>query len=635
MGLFGGKLFKGKKKKTVPAGAAVSRSDDPSTDPKLIRVFDKYGQEMFITREQWRDNILMGNIEKAWNNPDELYGLIVQSLHDEFVEEIVPASEQLYRIDHDPSRGATILGIAYMETGRLTEAEQVLSGYLSKHAKNGVVMTNLAKVYSQQGLEDKSVQTLWRGLEADPNQDNGVGWYGVIQREKGGEQAGQDALKRIAALPGSWRAQLWLARAELEKGNLKAALSLYKESQNNAGNPVPVDLLMQMSGDLGNHGRLREIIEWVEPVFNVEYHGLQVGNNLIKANLDSGNLDAAHRILDQLYALKRPDWRETLSFWDTELGKARIKSEPPPEMLGISMMSVEGPLWMRSGSPFKDLNPVKEDGVPVIGILGSTASMANPVSEPTTQMADAPGRLSRALPIALAEQIHFRTDAAAYALIPWAQGQGFVLFGKPYEAKALRELVSRQELKMDYCVYITVSTVSTPWKLKAQLMRVSDGEMVGAVTAAANPNRPGVGIEKFLFNVRNLIVKWSNVHQRKAPEWYQLPRGAELSDYLLRLEQLLAVNCMNLDFFEGGGLSGEREILDGTLQFCVRNPKSETARMLLTQILLQMKKARPEIITEFLEKVGSLQDEYPIKGRVGDAIAGAINRVCNDGRQRG
>ncbi|VGO17755.1 hypothetical protein PDESU_06357 [Pontiella desulfatans] len=628
MSLFRGKFGKGRKESTVRAGAKVSRPENPADDPNLIKVFDTYGREMFITREEWRDNILMGNIEKAWNNPDELYGLIVQSLRDEFVEEIVPASEQLHKIDPDPARGATILGIAYMETGQLKKAEQVLLGHLSKHGKNGVVMTNLAKVYSTQGLGEKSLKTLWNALEADPNQDNGVGWYEVIHREQGGDQAGQDALRRIAAIRGSWRAQLWLARSELEKGDLNKALGFYKESLANAGKPVPVDLLKQMSGDLGNSGHLKEIIEWAEPHFDAGIHGIMVGNNLIKANLDLGNLDAARSILNQLYALKRPDWRETLSFWDTELGKARIgDGAPPEEPLGVTMMSIEGPLWMRSGSPFKDLNPVKAEGVPVIGILGSTAIYAQPLEKAVTQLADTTGRLSRALPIALVEQIHFRTDAAAHALIPWAQGQGFALFGKPYADEALREMASGQKLPMDYLVYITVSTVSNPWKLKAQLMRVSDGEMVGAVTAEANQNSPGVGVEEFLSKVRNLIVKWSNVSNVKAPEWYQLPRGAELSDYLLRLEQLLAVNCHNLDFLEGGGLSGEREILDGTLQYCVRNPQNETARMLLTQTLRQMKKARPEIMPEFKEKMESLQNEFPMSGTIGELASTAIAEV--------
>jgi tetratricopeptide (TPR) repeat protein len=624
------KLFGKSEQKNTPVESAAKPPVDPAKDPNLIRVFDKYGQEMFITREVWRDSILMGNIDKAWKNPDELYGIIVQSLHDEFVKEIVPAAEQLHKIDPVPSRGATILGIAYMETGRLDEAEQVLSDYLAKHGDEGVVLNNLAKVYSKRGLEEKSEKTLWHALEVDPNQDNGMGWYEVIRRERDGEKGGLDALRRVAAISGSWRAQLWLARAELEDGNLNAALDFYKESLANAGEPTPGDLLQQMSGDLGNKGHLHQIIEWVGPHFDVKLHGIMVGNNLIKAHLDTGNLDAARFILDQLYALKRPDWKDTLSFWDTELAKARIAiGEPPTDgPMGVTMLSIEGPIWMRGGSPFSKLLSKKASDGPVIGILGSTASYSNPSDQCVTQLANGPGRLSRALPLIMTEQLHLKTDAVAHAIIPHAQGHGFVLMGKPYSDEALLEAAAKQNVPMNYIVYVTLDTVSEPWKLNARLLRISDGELLGAASGFADPGYPGDGVKQLLADVHKLVAKWTNVRAGKCPEWYQLPNeGPEYSDYLLRLEQQLAVVCMNLDFLQGCGLSGEREILSGTLQYCVRNPNNQTARMLFIQTLRQMKKARPDILPEFKDKVNALQNEFPVSGQIGELAAEAIAEV--------
>ena len=50
---------------------------------------------------------------------------------------------------------------------------------------------------------------------------------------------------------------------------------------------------MQISGDLGNAAHLPELLQLVEPHFVAEVHGLPVGNNLIKAHLDLGQLDAA------------------------------------------------------------------------------------------------------------------------------------------------------------------------------------------------------------------------------------------------------------------------------------------------------------------------------------------------------
>lgn len=332
------------------------------------------------------------------------------------------------QIDPVPARSATVLGIVYMETERLKKAERVLSGHISKHGDDGVVLTNLAKVYSRQMKPNLSERTLWRGLQADPNQDNGVGWYEALHRERSGDQAGITALQRVAKVPGSWRAQLWLARKELGAGRLNEALGFYKGSLANAGQPVPADLLMQMSGDLGN--------------------------NLIKAFFDSGQLEAGRRILNQLFALKRPDWQETFSYWDTELAKARVTRQPVEneKKMEMTLLDIQGPLWLRDGSPFSSLSPAKGAGSGVIGILGSTVVYKAEAERLQSQLADAPGRLSRALPLLLTEWLHLHTTADAHGFIPWVQENGFAVFGKPYEDADLCVMAASQAVPVDYIV---------------------------------------------------------------------------------------------------------------------------------------------------------------------------------------
>lgn len=624
-----GRVFEDAKKRSKSAGSEGEGSPDPANDPNMIRVFDKYGQVIFIPRQVWLDDVLTGNIKKAWDDPEMLYALIVQSFQNEFIEEMIPAAERLREIDSQAARSATVLGIAYMEAGRLKKAERVLSGYLSRHGDDGVVLVNLAKVYSRQEKAKLSEQTLWRGLTVDPNQDAGICWYEVLHCERSGVPAGMAALKRVAELPGSWRAQLWLARAELEKKNLDVALGYYEQSLSAAGQPVPSDLLMQMSGDLGTNGYRNEIVEWAEPWFDAKIHGIEVGNNLIKAFMDSGQSDAACRILNQLYSLKRPDWQETLRFWDTELAKAHFnkRSGCGKKDLHVSILDIIGPLWMRDGSPFSEAVAPKESGAEIIGVLGST--LVNGVSGeiPQRQMADVPGRLSRALPLLLAEWLHLHTSAEAHGLIPWAQENGFAVFGSAYSDEGLCAMCDSQPVQMDYVIGVVLDLKNEWWDVSVKLLKVSGAIPVGEVHAVIDPARPGAGVDRLLPDFCRLICDTAGFRAGPSPGWYKLPVAEELSDYLLRLEQQLAVFCVNIDTLKGSGLSGAREIIDGTIRLCVRNPYNENCRMLLVQTLRQMKKAHPDMIPEFQEKMETLQKEFPLRGRIGKSIAGGIEEI--------
>src|SRR3982751_427074 len=109
--LFGGTAAGSKSSQlSAPATGAPS---DASKDPNMIRVHDAYGREMFITKQAWRDSVLLGHIKKVWDDPDALYSTIVQSLQDGFGADMVKPAERLAEIDRDAERGAVVLAIVY------------------------------------------------------------------------------------------------------------------------------------------------------------------------------------------------------------------------------------------------------------------------------------------------------------------------------------------------------------------------------------------------------------------------------------------------------------------------------------------------------------------------------------------
>jgi tetratricopeptide (TPR) repeat protein len=250
------------------SGASGSQAKNPAADPNLIQVYDAYGREFFITREEWRKSVLPGSIQSNWSKPDELYSIIVGAMNDGFFADVVDAAERLLQIDPQPVRSACIWGIVLTEVGRLDEGERVFRDYIARYGEDGVILTNLAKIYSRRKNDAKAGETLWRALELDPNQENGMGWYLAIHKERGGDEDALKALRRVAQVPGSWRAQLWLAREALKRGEVPGALDLYKESLAAAPTPAPTDLLMMMSADLGNAGRLAESVDLTLPLSN-------------------------------------------------------------------------------------------------------------------------------------------------------------------------------------------------------------------------------------------------------------------------------------------------------------------------------------------------------------------------------
>jgi tetratricopeptide (TPR) repeat protein len=615
---------------TTPPPLPVSPHADPAKDPNMIRVHDAYGREMFITKDQWRDNVLRGNLADNRDHPDNLADIIVQSLSDGFAAYVLPYAAHLATIDPQPERGHVLHAVTLLSLKRYAEAETVLLAFMQSHGESGVALTNLAKTYSGRGDDARSLATLWRALELDPNQDNGLGWYEVIHREKDGPAAGLSALRRIAALPGAWRARLWLARERLEQRDLPAALALYHEALAQVASPVPADFLQQMSGDLGKHAHLPELLQLTEPRYDVAVHGIAAGNNLIKANLDLGRINAARVHLDRLYAQNRPDWKQTLSFWDTEIAKVRvaIADNPAPDKVEVTLLSLPGPVWLPPASPAVELFPAKPTDAPVVAFIGGSAEMPASAEANRIQLADGPGRLSRALPLYLSEQVEFGTEAVTRTLVAWMAkpSAGFVLGGDAWtdaEASANARRVGPDQKPADHIVVTNLRCTAEPWHIELRLVRTIDAKCLAEATATCTAINPAQALPsltrdllKALATHADLVVSFPQVSAFS-------PQASSI--YLLRLEQLLAVRTAAMDPTRPT-LSGERDILDGHLQLCLDHPDSISIRLMFAHTLRGMKKARPDILPEFRARVDLLQKEKPLP----EPARSIVNRILTE-----
>jgi hypothetical protein len=320
--------------------------------------------------------------------------------------------------------------------------------------------------------------------------------------------------------------------------------------------------------------------------------------------------------LDRLYALRRPDYKQNLSFWDTEIAKAKIArtnapDEPIPQ---VAMAVIEGPVWLKPSSPGIGLFSEKPQDSPVVAFLGFSAEMPSQADRAQWQIADAPGRMSRMLPLFLAEQVWFNTNARALVLVPTVTTtqKAFVLSGVAWRDEDAARYSSLGATKSEFVVVTHLRCRSERWTAEARLIRSDNHELVGEYSASFQLSDPEEAILELARRLLSQIAKLKPVMRQECSSLYSVPADTKFPYYLLRLEQLLAARYAAMDGAQSSFLHGEREVIDGNLQLCLDCPENVGTRIVLAKTLLSIKAVRPKLIGEFKDKIDLLQMKKPL-----------------------
>ncbi len=249
-----------------------------------------------------------------------------------------------------------------------------------------------------------------------------------------------------------------------------------------------------------------------------------------------------------------------------------------------------------------------------IGFLGSTAEIASNSKRPEHQLSNTQGRMSRALPLFLAEQVYFASDARVQTLIPWIEGEtgSFVLAGVPWADGDAANYARQGQIKSDYVVVTHLKTQTEPWIVELRLIRALDEKRLANLSVSIPPASLEQAIPELARRLLALLSEHAEVDAEKPPLFYQVPQGTNFPIYLVRLEQLLAVRCAAMEGPTRGTLSGERDIIAGNVHLCLACPDNVTTRILLAQTAATMKKFHPAILGEFRDKLELLQKEKPL-----------------------
>lgn len=407
-------LFRGK-------GAPVKRPDETLT------AYDARGREVRIKRADWVTGVLAPGLEKAWNEPKELATQIIQALRDDFVAQVVPAAERLLVIDHESENALVLVAIVRMETGDLDGADRALRRSIENYGPTGTVLTNLAKVLHRRGMEAESVATLRRGLAIDPNQE-ALLWWAALAREAHGEAGYVSALEEISREPNAWRPHLWMARQKLKEGDREGALALYDYVLARAADEANV--LMDVTGDLGNAGALEELVRLAGPRYKPAIHGPPAGFNLVEALKRLGHIEEAREVVRAMSALRWAPFAAKLGQLESELAAATPpKNDDRPPTI-VSLVVAE-PLWTRNLYDAEWLLPARSTTDPrfvFVTLAGQFGDEGSAQIKPIGQV----GRLTRGLPLYLAEVLRLHFHARTEALLLISKGQGPAVFSSAF-----------------------------------------------------------------------------------------------------------------------------------------------------------------------------------------------------------
>jgi hypothetical protein len=445
---------------------------------------------------------------------------------------------------------------------------------------------------------------LWQALNHDPNQDNGLLWYCSIQQDRAGEQGLWEAMRRAAELPGSWRPQLWLARHALEQDNLAEAQAHYAHVLKLA--PDEPDVLLMISGDLGNHGHVAQMLDVVRPIYDPARHHPTAGLNLLTACLQTGRVADGQELLHELFLLNHPDLRDHLLRFSEEFEKqnpqSRARIVAPDEPLSIELAVVERPVWAKGLA-----NPAwlfgadagRDDEIVFLPLANTTAREA---TDPYVHREDDLGRLTRSLALYLAEATYFWTDFRPRTVVPVVSGGGPIVVGQPWTPEQIVEFAGDARLAVNG----TVAQTREGLRIELALWDCAQRGAIRRFAAMGPADDIGAAVRRL---EDELIGAIGATRPSASEDFYRRPDAAVLDRYLCCLGQALTLVLVQDGFTSRDAIWGERNIFQYLLDQVALAAEEQVPRIMFLGALATAHDYGSLVVAEFKQPALHLIDE--------------------------
>lgn len=387
------------------------------------------------------------------------------------------------------------------------------------------------------------------------------------------------------------------AKAKLEARDVPAAVAIYQEVLVSAG--ARPDVLVAISGELGQRGNVRELIELVAPHYDAARHGPATGLNLLQAYLAIRNLDAAQHVLDILFSLNRPELEERLFGFSNAIGELMAGHEmalpteqqiaesaatgAAPEANKVSLASISKPIWFYGLEQSAPHLLGRKDGKlrRVAFAQCALPGLADAV-ERSGKVEDDTGRFCRGLPLWFAETF---TAAAGYdpvAAVALSTRKHYFLFPVEWSADNIREVNESTQGGLDYVITFALRNKNDDFELVARIWEVKKFRELKQFSTRWTPASADTVLKQFHEQLR-LYLEWS-----AQPEGNGLAYQAPVSP-TAHIQALAAT--LSQFFGEKGVLAPEFVV--GGIDFALRdtqaNPDDPRAQLALVAGLVRQK----------------------------------------------
>jgi hypothetical protein len=326
------------------------------------------------------------------------------------------------------------------------------------------------------------------------------------------------------AVAGGVMPRLVEARSRLDAKDLPAAMAIYEEVLAVAGDRA--DVLVTISGDLGVHGHVHEIINLVALRYDAQRHGPATGLNLLQAYIVVRQVEAAQHLLDVLFSLGRPELEERLFGFSNVISElmAGVGSAPesaagaPASSKKINLVSISKPIWLYGLEEVTPpLLPPKEGRLRRVAFAQLSLPGEQHLAERLDQAEEELGRLSRALPLWMAETFAFSAGYEAIAVLGLWENEGYALLGQEWAAENIRQLNDSNEHSLDYVVTGYLRQQHADYELCLRIWEVKKFRELKALTTRWTPVTAEDALRAFHEQVRAYM------------EWTALPAGHGLA----------------------------------------------------------------------------------------------------------